>query len=199
MSFVLDDQAKNALFLEAQSANTYTDYEVSDAELAEVWDLIKWGPTAVNNQPLRIFTVRAGAQRDALVDAAVATNKEKVSKAPLNVIVAADTNFHQYLAEQHPYGANFVPAFEGDAEMRRATATANAWLQAGYLIVGLRARGFAVGPMVGFDFDKIKAELLPGDHYEPLMVMGVGKPGEDAYYPRSPRLDASTVILPSAK
>lgn len=199
MSFLIDDQAQNALFLDARSANTYTDYAVTDQELAEVWDLIKWGPTAMNNQPLRIFTVRPGEQQDALVEAAQDTNKLKVQGAPLNVILAADLDFHDYLGQMHPFGEGFAPVLEENVAMRHDWAISNAWLQAGYLITGLRAAGFAVGPMMGFDFDAIKNTMLPGDRYKPFMVMGVGKPGEDAYYPRNARLDASSVILPASK
>lgn len=199
MSFLINDDAKNVLFLEAQSANTYTDYEVSDAELAEVWDLIKWAPTGANNQPLRIVTVREGEAKNALLDCAMATNKVKVENAPLNIVLAADLDFPSYLPSQHPYGENFAAFYNENDEARIDAAVTNAWLQAGYFILGLRARGFVVGPMAGFDFNKIKADLNLPDNLQPFMVMGVGKPGEDAYYPRSARLDASKVIVPTGK
>ncbi|WP_336249314.1 malonic semialdehyde reductase [Stomatohabitans albus] len=199
MSFVIDQKAMDAMFLEAHSANAYTDYQVTDQELAEVWDLIKWGPTAMNNQPMRMFTVRPGEAQDALVEAAMDTNKAKVKSANLNLILAADLDFHTYLPSQHPHGEGFAPVLEANAPMRQDWAISNAWLQAGYLVAGLRAHGLAVGPMLGFDFDKIKATLMPSERYLPFMVTGVGHPDVEAYYPRGPRLDASSVILPAGK
>lgn len=199
MSFLINDDAMKVLFLDAQSANTYTDYEVSDAELTEVCDLIKWGPTGANNQPLRIVTVRPGQAKDVLLDNAQDTNKAKVESAPLNVILAADLNFPSYLHEQHPYGATFAKFYEGNDAARIDAAVTNAWLQAGYFILGLRARGFAVGPMAGFNFDKLKADLGLPENLQPFLVMGVGKPGENAFYPRNGRLDAEKVIIPTDK
>lgn len=199
MSFLINDEAKNVLFLEAQSANSYTDYEVSDAELAEVWDLIKWGPTGANNQPLRIVTVREGAAKDALMNSAMSTNKVKVESAPLNVILAADLNFPSYLPEVHPYGEMFAKNYAANDAARIDAAVTNAWLQAGYFILGLRARGFAVGPMGGFNFEQVKQDLNLADNLQPFLVMGVGKPGENAFYPRTARLDASKVIIPADK
>lgn len=199
MSFLINDEAQRILFREAHSANTFTDYEVSDTELAEVWDLIKWGPTAVNNQPLRIVTVRAGSAKDTLLNSAVSTNKARVESAPLNVILAADLDFPSYLPEVHPYGENFAKFYAGNDDARIDAAVTSAWLQAGYFILGLRARGFVVGPMAGFDFEQLKTDLNLSSNLQPFLVMSVGKAGDDAFYPRAARLDANKVIISTDK
>jgi 3-hydroxypropanoate dehydrogenase len=47
--------------------------------------------------------------------------------------------------------------------------------------------------MTGLDFAGVQKEFLDDDH-TPLMVINIGKPGEDAWFPRSPRLEHDQVI-----
>ena len=49
----LDPQAQDLLFREARTANTFTDEPVTDEQMRAVYDLVKWAPTSMNNQPLR--------------------------------------------------------------------------------------------------------------------------------------------------
>jgi 3-hydroxypropanoate dehydrogenase len=69
----------------------------------------------------------------------------------------------------------------------------NAALQAAYFIIGVRAAGLAAGPMTGVDLAGIQKEFLDDDH-TPLMVVNIGKPGKDAWFPRSPRLEYDQVV-----
>ena len=84
-------------------------------------------------------------------------------------------------------------AFFGERPVREASATMNAALQAAYFIVGVRAAGLAAGPMTGLDFEGVRKEFLDDDH-TPLMVVNIGRPGENAWYPRSPRLSFDEVV-----
>lgn len=59
--------------------------------------------------------------------------------------------------------------------------------------MGVRAAGLAAGPMTGFDFAGVQKDFLDDDH-SPLMIVNIGKPGPDAWLPRSPRLDIGEVI-----
>ena len=77
--------------------------------------------------------------------------------------------------------------------VREKAAGVNAALQAAYFIVGVRAAGLAAGPMTGFDFAGVQKEFLDDDH-TPLMIVNIGKPGDDAWLPRSPRLAYDQVV-----
>ena len=79
------------------------------------------------------------------------------------------------------------------ARSNLAPANMNAALQAVYFIIGVRAAGLAAGPMTGFDFAGVQKEFLDDDH-TPLMVVNIGRPGEGASHPRSPRLDFDHVV-----
>lgn len=47
--------------------------------------------------------------------------------------------------------------------------------------------------MSGFDPAGVQKEFLDGDH-TPLMVVNIGRPGPNAWFPRAPRLHAGEVI-----
>ena len=61
---VADDVA-DLLFREARTAAAFTPDEVSDEQIAAVYDLVKWGPTALNTIPLRLLVVRTPEARAA--------------------------------------------------------------------------------------------------------------------------------------
>ena len=50
----IDEQARQTLFTEARTANTFSEEPVSDALLREIYELAKFGPTSANVSPLRM-------------------------------------------------------------------------------------------------------------------------------------------------
>src|SRR5436305_11114965 len=93
----LDEAAQDLLFREARTANTFTDEPVSQEQVEAIYELVKWGPTAMNAQPLRITFVRSAQARDRLVELMNEGNKAKTASAPLTAVVAVDTDFHEHL------------------------------------------------------------------------------------------------------
>ncbi len=67
MSLVLDPAAQDLLFREARTANTFTDEPVSEEQVQAIYDLVKYGPTAFNQTPLRIVLVRSPEARERLL------------------------------------------------------------------------------------------------------------------------------------
>ena len=63
----LDEAAQDLLFRQARSVEAFTGDPVSDATVEAIYDLVKYGPTAFNQQPLRIVLVRSHASRLRLV------------------------------------------------------------------------------------------------------------------------------------
>lgn len=59
MSLVLDAAAQDLLFREARTANTFSDEPVTEEQVQAIYDLVKYGPTAFNQTPLRITLVRS--------------------------------------------------------------------------------------------------------------------------------------------
>ncbi|MFH8800143.1 malonic semialdehyde reductase [Streptomyces sp. NPDC017936] len=187
MSLVLDPAAQDLLFREARTANTFTDEPVTEEQVQAIYDLVKFGPTAFNQTPLRITLVRSAEARERLVRHMAEGNQAKTASAPLVAILSADNEFHEELPTLFPAFPQAKDAIFAERPVREGSASLNAALQAAYFIVGVRAAGLAAGPMTGFDHEGVRKEFLDDDH-TPLMVVNIGKPGENASYPRSPRL-----------
>ncbi|MFJ6794618.1 malonic semialdehyde reductase [Streptomyces sp. NPDC091268] len=193
MSLVLDSAAQDLLFREARTANSFSDEPVTEEQVQAIYDLVKYGPTAFNATPLRITLVRSPEARERLVQHMSEGNKAKTATAPLVAILSADNEFHEELPQLFPHFPQAKDAFFAERPVREQAALVNGALQAAYFIVGIRAAGLAAGPMTGLDFAGVQKEFLDDDH-TPLMVVNIGKPGEDAWFPRSPRLEIDQVI-----
>ncbi|MCX5376158.1 malonic semialdehyde reductase [Streptomyces sp. NBC_00091] len=193
MSLVLDAAAQDLLFREARTANSFSDEPVTEEQVQAIYDLVKFGPTAFNQTPLRITLVRSPEARERLVKNMAEGNQAKTATAPLVAILSADNEFHEELPQLLPHFPQAKDAFFAERPVREQSALVNATLQAAYFIVGIRAAGLAAGPMTGIDFAGIQKEFLDADH-TPLMVINIGKPGEDAWFPRSPRLEFDQVV-----
>ena len=193
MSLVLDPAAQDLLFREARTANTFTDEPVTDEQVQAIYDLVKYGPTAFNQTPLRVTLVRSPEARERLVQHMAEGNQAKTSTAPLVAILSADNEFHEELPTLFPAFPQAKELFFSERPAREGAAALNAALQAAYFIIGVRAAGLAAGPMTGVDLEGVRKEFLDDDH-TPLMVVNIGKPGEGAWYPRSPRLAYDEVV-----
>lgn len=193
MSLVLDAAAQDLLFREARTANSFSDEPVTEEQVQAIYDLVKFGPTAFNQSPLRITLVRSPEARERLVKHMAEGNQAKTAAAPLVAILSADNEFHDELPQLLPHFPQAKDAFFSERPVREGSALLNGALQAAYFIVGVRAAGLAAGPMTGVDFAGVQKEFLDADH-TPLMVVNIGKPGENAWFPRSPRLDFDQVV-----
>ena len=87
--FVLDSAAQDLLFRTARTAKTFTDEPVSDEQVAAIYDLVQWGPTMTNSQPLRIVQARSDDARARVVSHMLPNNADKTAKAPLIAVLAA--------------------------------------------------------------------------------------------------------------
>jgi len=91
----LDDTAADLLFYRAHTADRFAPDEVTDEQLADIWDLIRWAPTSGNASPGRFLIVRSKEARQRLVAHLNEGNREKTLAAPLTVVAAADLRFHE--------------------------------------------------------------------------------------------------------
>jgi 3-hydroxypropanoate dehydrogenase len=197
MALALDPHAQDLLFREAHTAHTFTDEPVSDEQIKAIHDLVKYAPTAFNQSPLRLTLVRSAEARERLVRQMAEGNRPKTRTAPLTAILSVDLHFHERLPELFPAAPGLKDSVFAEPEPREAAGTFNASLQAGYFLLGVRAAGLAAGPMTGFDPDGVNKEFFGDGRQKALLVVNIGRPGEDAYRPRSPRLtfeDAVTTV-----
>lgn len=190
----LDPRAQDLLFREARTANSFSDEPVTDEQVETIYDLVKWAPTSMNNQPLRIVLVRSPEARARLVDLMFEGNRPKTETAPLVAILAADVDFHDELPSQFPHFPGARDLFAADEAARESAAKLNAALQIGYFTMGVRAAGLAAGPMTGVDLAGVDREFFPDGRHRALVVMNIGKAGDNAWFDRLPRLAYDEVV-----
>ena len=183
----VSDAALDTLFRKGRTYNHYLDRPVSEDQLRGIWDLMKWGPTSANQLPARLVWCVSDAAKQKLAACAQEGNRDKILQAPVSVILAMDVEFHEHLPELFPH-SDAKSWFDGNTELRTASAFRNSSLQGGYFILAARALGLDTGPMSGFDqgaVDKAFFADQPGVRSNFIATLGYGDP--ESLYPRSPR------------
>ena len=175
------------LFTEARTRNAWSDRPVSEDLLRRLYDLTRFGPTAVNNTPARFVFVTSPEAKARLIPLMSEGNQAKSMQAPVNVIVGMDLDFHEQLPKLFPHAPGAKDWFADEAG-RRESAFRNSSLQGGYFMIAARALGLDVGPMSGFDPEGVKAEFFAGTSVEPNFIVNLGYGTDENLWPRSPRL-----------
>ncbi|GAB3485970.1 malonic semialdehyde reductase [Nocardiopsis coralliicola] len=190
----LGKDAQDLLFRAARTANTFSAEPVSDAQMRAVHDLVKYGPTAMNIQPLRVALLRSEESRRRIGPLMAEGNRAKTVGAPLVAVLATDHDFHLRGEEVFPGRGEVIAGAFADPAARTGAGGLNAALQAAYFIIGVRAAGLAAGPMAGFDAAGIDAEFFAGTEHRTFMVVNIGNPGADhPQFPRLPRFEFDDV------
>ena len=192
----LDDESLALLFTEAHTAHDFSGDPLTDSELRRLHDIVKMAPTSLNSQPMRVVYVRSSDARTRLIGHLSEGNKAKTASAPTIAILCFDSMFHDWFPTVLPHFAAARDLFQ-DETPRHAFASGQAWLQAGYFILAVRALGYVVGPMTGFNAAGVDDDLLAGTSLKSLCVVNIGQPGANAYKPRNPRVefdDAVTIL-----
>lgn len=192
----IDESTQRRLFLEARSNTEFDGRDVPDAVIRNVFELIKWGPTGNNALPMRVAIARSARARSAVIDNALEGNRGKLAKAPLLLVVARDDRFHDHFELTSPGSQQSADRLEQAPERRTSLATSGSWLQAGYLIVGLRAAGLAVRPYGGFDKADMDQALFAGTSWGSQLLLGVGYPtnSDHGAGPRKGRVSADVGV-----
>lgn len=185
-------QALDTLFRTARTHFAWLDREVPDHLLREAVELALFGPTAANSLPLRVVFVRTEEGKAKLKPTLAPGNVDKTMSAPATAILAHDTRFYEHIGRTFPH-ADMRPYFEGNADDAKATARQSATLQAGYLILALRALGLDTGPMGGFDAAAVDAAFFPEGTVKTDLLVNIGYGDASKLFPRSPRLDYEDV------
>lgn len=187
MSHPLDPAALAALFTEARSHNGWTDEPVSDDLLRQVYELTRMGPTSANCSPGRFVFVRSAEGKRKLAPALSKGNLDKTLAAPVTVIAAWDTQFHDKLPQLFPH-VDARGWFTGSPAVAHETAFRNATLQAGYLILAARALGLDAGPLSGFDKALVDEAFFAGTSWTSNFLINLGHGDASKLFRRLPRL-----------
>ena len=184
----LPDASLDRLFRTARTHNEILG-EVSDAQLHQLYDLLKWGPTTANSCPARFVFVKSAEAKAKLEPALDQGNHAKTMAAPVTVIVAYDMAFFEKMPYLFPH-TDARSWFDGKSqEDLRTICLRNGSLQGAYFILAARALGLDCGPMSGFDNAKVDAAFFPGTTWRSNFLVNLGKGDPASIFPRSPRLN----------
>ncbi|BEV01516.1 malonic semialdehyde reductase [Novosphingobium olei] len=192
MTQPLSDAALDQLFRTARSYNGYLDKPVSEQQLHQIWELMKFGPTSANQMPARLVWCVSDEAKEKLASLAGGTNPDKIRTAPVTVIIGMDLDFHEQLPWLFPH-ADAKSWFEGNEALREVSAMRNSTLQGAYFIMAARAIGLDTGPMSGFDNAGVDAAFFadsPRVKSNFISTLGYGDPA--TIFERSPRPDFPT-------
>ena len=187
MTAPLDAAALATLFTEARTHNGWTDAPVTDAEIAQIYELTKMGPTSANCSPARFVFVKTAEGKEKLRPSLSSGNLEKTMSAPVVVIAAYDTAFYEKLPTLFPH-ADAKAWFTSSPALAEETAFRNATLQAGYLILAARSIGLDTGPMSGFDKPKVDEAFFAGTTWKSNFLINLGHGDASKLFGRLPRL-----------
>lgn len=194
MKLPLESAALHQLFRSARTYPAWQDRQVSDEQIAALYELLKHGPTSMNCQPGRLLFLRTPEAKARLKPALMAGNIPKVESAPVTVIVAHDSRFYEHLPTQWPHMPEAAAMFTSNAELSDATAFRNGTLQGAYLILAARGLGLDCGPMSGFDNAKLDEAFFPDGRYRSNFLVNIGYGDDAALHPRGPRLAFETAV-----
>jgi 3-hydroxypropanoate dehydrogenase len=184
----LDTAALAQLFTEARTRNGWKSDPVPEAVLRELYDLVKFGPTAANSTPARFVFVTSPEAKEKLAALSSGSNGPKILQAPVTVIVGYDLDFPETLDKLFPHAPGAKNWFN-DPVAKEWGALRNSSLQGGYFILAARALGLDTGPMSGFDNAGVDAAFFAGTNIKSNFIATIGYGTDEGLFPRSPRLD----------
>lgn len=182
----LNDQALDQLFRNARTYNGYLDKPVSSAQLNDIWELMKFGPTSANCLPARLIWCTSAAAKEKLAPLTLPANGEKILSAPVTVIIGMDLEFYEQLPELFPH-ADARSWFVGNDALIQSTAFRNSSLQGAYFIMAARALGLDTGPMSGFDNAAVDEAFFAGTKFKSNFISTLGYGDIATIFERSPR------------
>ena len=186
MNAPLNDAALDQLFRTARTYNGYLDTPVTDAQLNDIWELMKFGPTSANCLPARIVWCTSTEAREKLAALAMPANAEKILKAPVTAIIGMDMEFYEQLPELFPH-TDARSWFVGNDALIEKTAFRNSSLQGAYFILAARALGLDTGAMSGFDNAAVDKAFFAGTTIKSNFISTMGYGDPDSVFERSPR------------
>ena len=183
----LDADALAQLFTEARTHNAFRDVAVPDSLLRRALDLAKMGPTAANQQPLRVLFLRSAHAKERLRPALMPGNVAKTMAAPVVAVLGHDVEFYEHLPFLFPH-ADARSWFAAKPELAARSAAQNGTLQIAYFILALRTVGLDAGPMTGFEPALVDEEFFPNGRVKADVLVNIGYGDDAKLFPRSPRL-----------
>ncbi len=190
MSPKLDQAALDQLLLTARTQNGWLPSPVADAQLRQIYDIMKMGPTSANSCPARLVFLRTPEAKARLLPALSPGNVDKTKQAPVTAIIGYDTRFFEWMAKKlFTHRPDMADNYARNPALTEVVAFRNGTLQGAYFMLAARAVGLDVGGMSGFDNAKVDAEFFPDGRVKSNFLCNLGHGDPAKVLPKLPRLD----------
>ena len=177
-----------------RSVHQYSDDQLDDETIDAIFERVRYAPSGYNLQPWEFLVLREDETQERLMTAA--NGQEHVASAAAAVVVLGNTDpaahaaavFDDWLDKEYIPNDEVRDALmdnvEGMAAMdeteRRVWTTRSTGLAAMTLMNAAWAEGVASCPMEGFDAAAVADGFDVPAGYEPVMLVTLGYPAEDA-------------------
>ncbi|BBB24262.1 conserved hypothetical protein [Isorropodon fossajaponicum endosymbiont JTNG4] len=185
---MLDKDILDTLFRHARSHNGWLKQDISETQIHQIYELMKFAPTAANNCPVRITFVKSDDAKQRLKPHLDEGNIDKSMSAPAVAIISYDIEFYNKLPLLFPH-TDAKSWYQGKPEKIKSAGEMNATLQGAYFIMATRAVGLDCGPMGGFNNETLDNEFFPNGKTKSIFLCGIGHGDYNKIFPRSPRLN----------
>lgn len=190
------------LVKERRSATNFLPEEkITRNELNEIFELVKFGPSAFNLQHSNYLVVSDPAMKEKLYEAAY--SQHKIISSSAVVIVLGDKKAFQQASQlyegmkllkiitnqEYEQMVNDTVSFYENKGMgfQRDEAIRNASLSAMLFMLAAKDKGWDTCPMIGFDPEEVKRLLNITEQYEVVMMITIGKEKVESRSPRGYR------------
>ena len=137
------------LFINRWSPRSFSDEQLTDAEIASIFEGARWSPSSFNRQPWLFVYETDGPDRDTFDSILMPGNQLWASKAPLIGFIFAETKTQ-----------------EGRRPRTSQFDTGAAWMA---LALQARSLGIYTHGMAGIDYDSVHEKLGVSDEYYTAM------------------------------
>ena len=161
---------------------------MTEQQLRELYDLVKFGPTSGNCCPARFVWVRSAEGKGKLAALAAPSNAPKILAAPVTVIIGYDLEFAEQMPKLFPARGKQMQEYFADPLVAQTTAFRNSSLQGAYLIIAARSLGLDCGPMSGFSNEAVDSEFFAGTRIKSNFICSIGYGSDENLFSRNPRL-----------
>ena len=185
---MLSTETLDTLFKKARSHKGWLNKDITNNQIHQIYDLLKFAPTSGNCCPARFTFIQSSAAKNRIKPSLDMGNIDKTMSAPCVVIISYDTKFYESLSTLSPHN-DAKSFYEGKDKIIIKVAEFNSALQGAYFIIATRSIGLDCCPMLGFNKEILNQEFFPDKKNKAIFICGIGYGDESKLSSRAPRLD----------
>ena len=185
---MVDRVTHSVLYSKAHAFRKWREgFTLPDHLLVELYDLMKWAPTSVNDIPARILFLKSCESKKKLIKAVGEGDHEPIMASPVTAIVGMEVDIHGQFSSISSH-ANVRPMFVEDPDQMQIKANRNSSLQGAYLIMASREIGLDCGAVTDFDKAKVEEMFFSGTSTRVSCIFNIGYGEQSSARTRAPRV-----------